>query len=87
MGEQEQLGHNTGHHMVVLPRPDQGFDFHLGETADMIRTSVREFTRQEIAPRASLIDRTDEFPMDLWSKMGNLGLLGMTVPEEDGGTV
>ncbi|MGB0381441.1 MAG: isovaleryl-CoA dehydrogenase [Alphaproteobacteria bacterium] len=72
--------------MVVLPRPDQGFDFHLGETADMIRTSVREFTRQEIAPRASLIDRTDEFPMDLWSKMGNLGLLGMTVPEEDGGT-
>ena len=86
MGEQEQLGHNTGHHMVVLPRPDQGFDFHLGETADMIRTSVREFTRQEIAPRASLIDRTDEFPMDLWSKMGNLGLLGMTVPEEDGGT-
>lgn len=86
MGEQEQLGHNTGHHMVVLPRPDQGFDFNLGETADMIRTSVREFTRQEIAPRASLIDRTDEFPMDLWSKMGNLGLLGMTVPEEDGGT-
>lgn len=86
MGEQEQLGHNTGHHMVVLPRPDQGFDFNLGETADMIRTSVREFTSQEIAPRASLIDRTDEFPMDLWSKMGNLGLLGMTVPEEDGGT-
>ncbi len=86
MGEQEQLGHNTGHHMVVLPRPDQGFDFHLGETADMIRTSVREFTSQQIAPRASLIDRTDEFPMDLWSKMGNLGLLGMTVPEEDGGT-
>ena len=61
-------------------------DFGLGETADMIRDSVRSFASDEIAPRAAEIDRTDVFPADLWEKMGALGLLGMTVPEEDGGT-
>ncbi|HBQ22241.1 MAG TPA: acyl-CoA dehydrogenase [Alphaproteobacteria bacterium] len=63
-----------------------GFDFNLGETAEMIRASVRDFSTAEIAPRAALIDRSDEFPMDLWGKMGDLGLLGITVPEERGGT-
>lgn len=61
-------------------------DFDLGETADMIRDTVRSFASDEIAPRAAEIDRSDVFPADLWEKMGTLGLLGMTVPEEDGGT-
>ena len=61
-------------------------DFDLGETADMIRDSVRSFAADEIAPRAAEIDRSDVFPADLWAKMGALGLLGMTVPEDDGGT-
>jgi isovaleryl-CoA dehydrogenase len=61
-------------------------DFDLGETADMIRDSVRSFAADEIAPRAAEIDRSDVFPADLWEKMGALGLLGMTVPEDDGGT-
>ena len=61
-------------------------DFDLGETADMIRDTVRSFASDEIAPRAAEIDSSDQFPADLWRKMGDLGLLGMTVPEEDGGT-
>jgi isovaleryl-CoA dehydrogenase len=65
------------------PRP---FDFDLGETADMLRETVFSFAQNEIAPRAAEIDKTDQFPMDLWQKFGDLGLLGMTVPEEDGGT-
>ncbi|WP_339738541.1 isovaleryl-CoA dehydrogenase [uncultured Maricaulis sp.] len=61
-------------------------DFDLGETADMIRDTVRSFASDEIAPRAAEIDRSDVFPADLWEKMGALGLLGITVPEADGGT-
>lgn len=61
-------------------------DFDLGETADMIRDTVRSFAADEIAPRAAEIDKTDVFPADLWRKMGDLGLLGMTVSEDDGGT-
>jgi isovaleryl-CoA dehydrogenase len=61
-------------------------DFDLGETADMIRDTVRSFASNEIAPRAAEIDSTDVFPADLWQKMGDLGLLGMTVSEEDGGS-
>jgi len=61
-------------------------DFDLGETADMIRDTVRSFASDEIAPRAAEIDRSDVFPADLWEKMGELGLLGITVPEADGGT-
>jgi isovaleryl-CoA dehydrogenase len=60
-------------------------DFGLGETADMIRDSVRDFTADEIAPRAEAIDRDNEFPADLWRKFGDMGLLGVTVPEADGG--
>ncbi len=86
MTDHNQIGHNAGDAMVVLPRSQAGFDFQLGETAEMIRESVRAFCNTEIAPRAALIDRSDEFPMDLWEKMGSLGLLGITVPEEDGGT-
>ena len=61
-------------------------DFRLGETIDMLRATVRQFAGVEIAPRASEIDRSNEFPMDLWRKMGDLGLLGITVEETYGGT-
>ena len=61
-------------------------DFHLGDTADMIRDTVRSFASDEIAPRAAEIDQTDIFPHDLWRKMGDLGLLGITVEEELGGS-
>lgn len=60
-------------------------DFNLGDTADMIRDTVRSFAADEIAPRAAEIDRSDVFPPDLWRKMGELGLLGITVEEEQGG--
>ncbi len=61
-------------------------NFDLGETADMIRDTVASFAAAEIAPRAAEIDLSNEFPMDLWQKMGDLGLLGITVEEEYGGT-
>jgi isovaleryl-CoA dehydrogenase len=60
-------------------------DFHHGETIDMLRASVRQFAAAEIAPRAADIDRSNQFPTDLWRKMGDLGVLGITVPEEYGG--
>jgi isovaleryl-CoA dehydrogenase len=61
-------------------------NFALGETADMLRETVHGFAQAEIAPQAADIDRTNLFPMDLWRKMGDLGLLGITVAEEYGGT-
>ncbi|MBJ7415246.1 MAG: isovaleryl-CoA dehydrogenase [Niveispirillum sp.] len=61
------------------------FDFGLGETADALRDAVASFSADEIAPRAAEIDRTDQFPMDLWKKMGDLGVLGVTAEEEYGG--
>jgi len=60
-------------------------DFDLGETADMLRNQVASFAADEIAPRAADIDRSNAFPMDLWPKMGELGVLGITVEEEYGG--
>jgi isovaleryl-CoA dehydrogenase len=70
--------------MIANTYPTLNFD--LGETADMIRETVKNFARNEIAPRAAEIDRTDRFPRDLLPKMGELGLLGITVEEEWGGT-
>jgi len=62
-----------------------GLDFNLGETADMLRAQVEAFAAAEIAPRAAQIDRDNAFPMDLWRKFGDLGVLGITAPEEYGG--
>ena len=61
-------------------------NFGLGEEIDMLRDTVRAFAANEIAPRAEAIDRSNEFPADLWCKLGELGLLGITVEEEFGGT-
>ena len=62
-----------------------GLDFQLGEDIDALRDAVRDFCDAEIAPRAAEIDRSDQFPMDLWRKMGALGVLGITVAEQYGG--
>jgi len=69
----------------MIPNDYPTLNFNLGETADMLRDAVRTFSSDEIAPRADEIDRTDQFPMDLWRKMGDLGVLGVTVEEEYGG--
>ena len=68
----------------MIDFPQLRFDH--GETIDMLRRTVRGFATAEIAPRAAEIDRSNSFPMDLWPKLGALGLLGITVEEEYGGT-
>ncbi len=62
-----------------------GLNFQLGDDIDALRDAVHDFAQAEIAPRAEAIDRSDQFPMDLWQKMGALGVLGVTVGEEHGG--
>ncbi|MFN3497648.1 MAG: acyl-CoA dehydrogenase family protein, partial [Pannonibacter indicus] len=61
------------------------FNFNLGETADMLRDSVRSYSQDRIAPLAARIDRDDWFPRELWPEMGELGLHGITVEEDWGG--
>ncbi|MBC8006672.1 MAG: isovaleryl-CoA dehydrogenase [Prolixibacteraceae bacterium] len=68
--------------MVSFP----SLNFDLGEDVEMLRDTVRNFASREIAPRAAAIDRDNLFPIDLWRKFGDLGLLGVTVEEEYGGT-
>jgi isovaleryl-CoA dehydrogenase len=63
-----------------------GFDFGLGEDLDQLRRTVQDFSRDKIAPRAAEIDRDNVFPRDLWPQMGELGLHGITVEEEWGGS-
>ena len=70
----------------MIPNASRDFNFDLGETADAIRESVRNFEQSEIAPRAEEIDRTNQFPIDLWPRMGALGLHGITVEEDYGGS-
>lgn len=62
------------------------FDFGLGEDLDMLRDTVRGFAADNIAPRAAAIDENNEFPRDLWPQLGELGLHGITVDEELGGS-
>ena len=69
----------------MLRNHPTGFHFDLGESADMIRESTRQFADNEISPRAAAIDRDNRFARDLWPKMGALGLHGITAPEEYGG--
>jgi isovaleryl-CoA dehydrogenase len=69
---------------TMIDFPSLPFD--LGEDVDMLRDTVRDFAASEIAPRAAEIDRANQFPADLWRKLGSLGLLGITVGEEYGGT-
>jgi len=63
-----------------------GLQFDLGDDVQMLREALRAFVAREITPRAAEIDRTDQFPMDLWRKFGELGVLGITVPESEGGS-
>lgn len=70
----------------MIPNRYPSLNFDLGETADMLRDTVQSFAQNEIAPLADEIDRTDVFPRQLMPKMGELGLLGITVEEEWGGT-
>ncbi|AQW29959.1 isovaleryl-CoA dehydrogenase [Ralstonia syzygii subsp. celebesensis] len=67
--------------MIELP----GLRFDLGVDIDMLRSAVRDWAQAELAPRAEAIDRSDQFPMDAWKQMGDLGVLGITVAEEYGG--
>ena len=70
----------------MIPNAWQGFDFGLGEDIDMLRETTRSFADDKIAPRADEIDKTNTFPRDLWPQMGALGLHGITVEEEYGGS-
>ena len=63
-----------------------GLDFDLGSDVEMLRETVRDFTKDKIAPRADEIDRSNAFPRELWPELGALGLLGITVEEEFGGS-
>ncbi|MCO5119263.1 MAG: isovaleryl-CoA dehydrogenase [Burkholderiaceae bacterium] len=63
-----------------------GLDFGLGDDIDALRDAIRQFVSKEIAPIAGRVDRDDHFPLEIWRKLGELGVLGMTVPEAYGGT-
>ena len=70
----------------MIPNAMPAFDFGLGETADALRDQVQRFASTEVAPIAAELDKTDRFPRELWPKMGDLGLHGITVAEEYGGS-
>src|SRR3954454_22510436 len=70
----------------MIPNAARDFNFDLGDTAAAIRETVRDFAQDAIAPRAEEIDRTNQFTRDLWPQMGALGLHGITVEEEYGGS-
>ena len=70
----------------MIPNDFPSLNFDLGETADQLRASVRGFTADQVAPLAAEIDKTNAFPRELWPKLGQMGLLGITVEEEYGGS-
>jgi isovaleryl-CoA dehydrogenase len=70
----------------MIPNAYPTLDFDLGDTTDMLRDSVRSFVGDKVSPLAEEIDKTNVFPRHLWPQMGELGLLGITVEEEFGGT-
>ena len=70
----------------MIPNAMPPFDFGLGETADALREQVQRFAANEVAPIAAELDKTDRFPRELWPRMGDLGLHGITVEEEYGGS-
>src|SRR5476649_1752295 len=70
----------------MIPNSTAPFDFGLGETADALRDQVQRFAADQVAPIAVEIDKSDRFPRELWPKMGELGLHGITVEEEYGGS-
>ena len=70
----------------MIPNAWRGFDFGLGEDVDALRDTVGRFSNDRIAPRADEIDRSNTFPRDLWPQLGELGVLGITVAEEYGGS-
>ena len=70
----------------MIPNAMPPFDFGLGETADALREQVQRFSADQVAPIAAELDKTDRFPRELWPKMGDLGLHGITVEEEYGGS-
>src|ERR1700710_811459 len=71
--------------LCMIPNVWRGFDFALGEDVEALRDTVARFSNAEIAPRADEIDRTNTFPRELWPKLGELGVLGITAGEEYGG--
>src|ERR1700674_5219476 len=70
----------------MIPNAMPPFDFGLGETANALRDQVQRFAAEEVAPIAAELDKTDRFPRELWPRMGALGLHGITVEEEYGGS-
>ena len=69
----------------MIPNEMRSFNFDLGETVELLRDTVRSFSADEIAPRAASIERNNDFPSDLWMKLGDIGVLGITVEEDYGG--
>src|SRR5215470_12943193 len=72
--------------ILMIPNAWRGLDFDLGSELAMLRDTVTDFAQERIAPRAADIDRTNTFPRELWPELGRLGLLGITVEEELGGS-
>jgi len=78
--------HTQTSNQLFQPQPYTTLNFNLGEELDLLRNSVQQWAQHELAPLASDIDRSNDFPSQIWEKMGQMGLLGITVSEQYGGT-